>query len=136
MKWRYLATNFFKFHARDQKCHFRNCQFLKRTPIQHFHSCFLVFSYHMQNWECILPSHLLAFSNGVIIILKIYDIWVIIRQKPKVLHCTGAIISRGLYIFYPIFHLGLYILWAVSVTEINILNKENSSIFVSKIPGL
>ena len=45
--------------------------FLKRTPIQHFHSCFLVFSYHFtiiseQNLECILPTHLLMFSNGVI----------------------------------------------------------------------
>ena len=44
--------------------------FLKRTPIQHFHSCFLVFSYHFtiiseQNLECILPTHLLMFSNGV-----------------------------------------------------------------------
>ena len=44
--------------------------FLKRTPIQHFHSCFLVFSYQFsiiyeQNLECILSSHLLAFSNGM-----------------------------------------------------------------------
>ena len=44
--------------------------FLKRIPIQHFHLCFLVFSYHLsivqkQNWECILPNHLFAFSNGV-----------------------------------------------------------------------
>jgi hypothetical protein len=60
-----------------------------------------------------------------------------LRSEKRIsVYCTGAIISRGLYIFYPIFHLGLYILWAVSVTEINILNKENSSIFVSKIPGL
>jgi len=34
--------------------------FLKRTSIQHFHSCLLAFSYHViiiqkQNWECILP---------------------------------------------------------------------------------
>ena len=39
------------------------------SPIQHFHSCFLVF-YHVsinekQNWECILPSHLFAFLNNV-----------------------------------------------------------------------
>ena len=41
--------------------------FLKKTPIQHFHSCILVFSYHVsiileEDLECILPSHLLAFS--------------------------------------------------------------------------
>ena len=44
--------------------------FLKRTHIWHLNSCFLVFSYHVniiqkQNFECILPSHLFAFSNGV-----------------------------------------------------------------------
>ena len=44
--------------------------FLKRTPIQNFHSGFLVFSYHVsiiqkQNLECILPIHLFTFSNGV-----------------------------------------------------------------------
>ena len=48
---------------------------------------------------------------------------------------TRAIITRGLYIFYPIFHCSLYCR-AVSVTD-NLCTKQgNSSIFGSKIRGL
>ena len=48
---------------------------------------------------------------------------------------TRAIKTRGLYIFYPIFHCGLYCR-AVSVTD-NLCTKQgNSSIFGSKIHGL
>ena len=48
---------------------------------------------------------------------------------------TRAIITRGLYIFYPIFHCSLYCR-AVSVTD-NLCTKQgNSSIFGSKICGL
>ena len=48
---------------------------------------------------------------------------------------TSAIITRDLYIFYPIFHCGLYCR-AVSVAD-NLCTKQgNSSIFVSKIHGL
>ena len=48
---------------------------------------------------------------------------------------TRAIITRGLYIFYPNFHCGLYCR-AVSVTD-NLCTKQgNSSIFGSKIRGL
>ena len=48
----------------------KKVNFLTRTYIQHFHSCFLVYSYHVsiiqnQNLKCILPSHLFAFLNGV-----------------------------------------------------------------------
>ena len=47
----------------------RKTPFLKRTH-WHFHSCFLVFSYHVniiekQYFECILLNHLFAFSNVV-----------------------------------------------------------------------
>ena len=68
-----------------QKVHF-----LKRTHTWHFHSCFLVFSYHTsiiwkQNFECILPSHLLAFSNGVIYSFRVQygkiAVWDMIRLK-------------------------------------------------------
>ena len=48
---------------------------------------------------------------------------------------TGAIIGRGLYIFYPIFHCGLYIR-AVSITD-NLCTKQGYSlIFEPKISGL
>ena len=48
---------------------------------------------------------------------------------------TRAIISRGLYIFYPIFNCGLYCR-AVSITD-NLCTKQgNSSIFGSNIRGL
>ena len=59
-----------------------------------------------------------------------------LKDKKKCLrytiYRTRAIISRGLYIFYPIFHCGLYCR-AVSVT-VNLCSKQgNSSIFGSKI---
>ena len=48
---------------------------------------------------------------------------------------TRAIISLSLYIFYPIFHYGVYIR-AVSITD-NLYTKQgNSSIFGPKICGL
>ena len=48
---------------------------------------------------------------------------------------TRAIITRGLYIFYPIFHCGLYCR-AVSITD-NLCTKQgNSSIFEPKFRGL
>ena len=47
---------------------------------------------------------------------------------------TRATISRGLYIFYPIFHCGLYIR-AVSITD-NLCTKHGiSSIFEPNIRG-
>ena len=50
-------------------------------------------------------------------------------------YCKRAIITRSLYIFYPIFHCGLYCR-AVNVTD-NLCTKQgNSSIFGSKIRGL
>ena len=50
-------------------------------------------------------------------------------------YCKRAIITCGLYIFYPIFHCGLYCR-AVSVTD-NLCTKQgNSSIFGSKIRSL
>ena len=48
---------------------------------------------------------------------------------------THAIISRGLYIFYPIFHSGLYCR-AVSVTNNLCTEQGNSSIFEPQIRGL
>ena len=56
--------------------------------------------------------------------------------KPSAtIYRTRAIITRGLYIFYPIFHRGLYCR-AVSVTD-NLCTKQGiSSIFGSKIRGL
>ena len=51
------------------------------------------------------------------------------------IYCTRAIITRGLYIFYPIFHCGLYCR-AVSVTDNLCTKPGNSSIFGSKIRGL
>ena len=58
------------------------------------------------------------------------------RPKRESFLCTiCAIISGGLYIFYPTFHCGLYCR-AVSVTD-NICAKQgNSSIIGSKIRGL
>ena len=47
----------------------------------------------------------------------------VIEKYSKINYRTRAIITRGLYIFYPIFHCGLYCR-AVSVTEIYALNKE------------
>ena len=63
--WMCLFKNLSKFF---QKLHFlqnpgfRSLQ-VKKTHIWHFHSCFLVFSYHIsiiqkENFECILPRHL------------------------------------------------------------------------------
>ena len=48
---------------------------------------------------------------------------------------TRAIITRGLYIFYPIFHCGLYCR-AVSVTDNLCTKPGNSAIFGFKIRGL
>ena len=63
----------------------------------------------------------------------------LVLPYPEIFHSqlryrTHAIITRGLYIFYPIFHCGLYCR-AVSVTD-NLCTKQvNSSIFGSKIRG-
>jgi hypothetical protein len=46
-----------------------------------------------------------------------------------------AIISRGLYISYTVFHCGLYSK-AVSTTDNLCINQENSSILGLKIHGL
>ena len=46
-----------------------------------------------------------------------------------------AIITRGLYIFHPVFHCGLYCR-AVSFTDNLFTIEGNSSIFVSRIRGL
>ena len=59
--------------------------------------------------------------------------------KALIIHATEyrtrSIITRGLYIFYHIFHCGLYCR-AASVTD-NLCTKQgNSSIFGSKIHGL
>ena len=48
---------------------------------------------------------------------------------------THAIITRGLYTFYPIFMCGLYYR-AVNVTDYLCTKQGNSSIFGSKIRGL
>ena len=48
---------------------------------------------------------------------------------------TRAIISHGLYIFYPTFHCGLYCR-AVSVTDNLCTRQGNSSIFGPKIESL
>ena len=48
---------------------------------------------------------------------------------------TRVIIIRGLYIYYPIFHCGLYCR-AVSVTDNLCIKQGNSSIFGYKIRGL
>ena len=54
---------------------------------------------------------------------------------PNPKYHTGAIISRGLYNFYPIFHCGLYCR-AISITD-NLCTKQgNSSIFEPIIRGL
>ena len=56
-------------------------------------------------------------------------------QAARAIYRTRAIISRGLYIFYNIFHCGLYCR-AVSITD-NLCTKQgNSSIFGPKIRGL
>ena len=48
---------------------------------------------------------------------------------------THAIINRGLYIFYPIFHCGLYCR-GVNITDNLCTKKGNSSFFKPKILGL
>jgi hypothetical protein len=48
---------------------------------------------------------------------------------------THPIIGRGSYIFYPIFHCGLYCR-AVSIIDNLCANQGNSSIFEPKICGL
>ena len=56
-------------------------------------------------------------------------------QAARAIYRTRAIISRGLYIFYNIFHCGLYCR-AVSITD-NLCTKQgNSSICGQKIRGL
>ena len=53
-------------------------------------------------------------------------------QAARAIYRTRAIISRGLYIFYNIFHCGLYCR-AVTIT-INLYTEQgNSSIFEPKI---
>ena len=55
--------------------------------------------------------------------------------KTSIIYRTRAIISRGLYTFYPIFHCGLYCR-AVSITE-NLCTKNGNSLnFGPKIRGL
>ena len=56
-------------------------------------------------------------------------------SKSLLIYRTCAIITRGLYIFYPIFHCGLYCR-AVSITDNLRTKQENSSIFEPKIRGL
>jgi hypothetical protein len=53
----------------------------------------------------------------------------------KLEYRTRAIISRGLYIFYPNFYCGLYIR-AVSITDDLCTKQGNSSIFERKVRGL
>ena len=50
----------------------------------------------------------------------------IVNEIQKDTYHTRAIISRGLYIFYPIFHCGLYCR-AVSITDILCTKQGNSS---------
>ena len=53
----------------------------------------------------------------------------------NLINTVSAIINCGLYIFYPIFHCGLYCI-AVSVTDNLGCNQGNFSMFGSKIRGL
>ena len=55
--------------------------------------------------------------------------------QTSIIYRTRAIISRGLYTFYPIFHCGLYCR-AVSITENLCTKNGNSSNFGAKICGL
>ena len=52
-----------------------------------------------------------------------------------IIYCTHNIISYGLYIFYPIFHYGLYCS-AANTTDNLCTKRGNSSIFWPKIRGL
>ena len=52
-----------------------------------------------------------------------------------IIYCTHNIISYGLYIFYPIFHCGLYCS-AANTTDNLCTKRGNSSIFWPKIRGL
>ena len=64
----------------------------------------------------------------------IFTISYVVRKKQQN-YSMRAIISHGLYIFYPIFHFGLYCR-AVSITNNLCTKQENSSIFEPKILGL
>ena len=59
----------------------------------------------------------------------------IVNEIQQDTYHTRAIISRSLYIFYPIFHCGLYCR-VVSITNNLCTKKGNSSIFGPKIRGL
>ena len=77
----------------------------------------------------------LKFSQKTLMTFK-RNVWYSeLNKAKKDTYCTHAIITRGLYIFYPIFHFGLYCT-AVSVTDNLCAKQGNSSIFVSKILGL
>ena len=53
----------------------------------------------------------------------------------ELMYRTRANITRGLYIFYPIFHCGLY--WRMDYKSDNLCAKnKNSSFFKPKICGL
>ena len=66
----------------------------------------------------------------------VYTLWSQINNPIwKLNYRTRAIINRGLYIFYPIFHCGLYCR-AVNITDNLCTKKGNSSFFKPKILGL
>ena len=62
--------------------------------------------------------------------------WFSLFSRSFFIYRTRAIITRGLYIFYPIFYCGLYC-WAVIVLQtIYVLKKGKSSVFWPKIRSL
>ena len=93
----------------------------------------LNFLSQLQKWRCHAYIWYLSTTlhNGVVSFLEKHSCF----HSDVFIYRTCAIITRGLYIFYPIFHCGLYCR-AVSVTD-NLCTKQgNSSIFGSKIRGL
>ena len=65
-----VSVSYISYKSRDEVNLELKVDFLKGTSINHFHSCFLVFFYHVSiisknNWEFIFPCHLFVLSNGM-----------------------------------------------------------------------
>ena len=74
----------------------------------------------------------IGLSSTTIVMRVNLSVEYIVYTISKSTYRTRAIITRGLYILYPIFHCGLYCR-AISVTDNYVLNKEILQIFGSKI---
>ena len=92
------------------------------------------FCCHSGLWAAFIHAQLVIFKllPSPLCTMSWNNFW---RCIPIFIYHMHANITRGLYIFYPIFHCGLYCR-AVNITD-NLCTKEgNSSIFGSKIFGL